>query len=280
MSWARMTRIWTAAGGLCVGLLSHVSAQTADEVALWRLWTRHQAEPTEHAVHATAFADFADTRPDDPLAPLAGTLAAWHLLQAGRVDEATTWLERYARPSRHPTARGASQLARAWLTRLDRERVVQALDAYRTREVRFPERLTDLNGHAAVQRAGIEPPLEDRWGQSWIYQLEAMRALTRLAGQRYRLESRRLRGDGMSDLNKALAVPYGDGIPLEVVRIMGAGQTASAQLADPAAPDAPIALSPGAQHESIALEYLSDNLVILHDTLHWKIMRTPRGRGP
>ncbi len=270
-----MSTIHAGMIGVLVVLAVVKSASAADEAGLWRLWTRQQAEPGHHEAHAEAFSHFAATRPDDALAPLADTLAAWHFLQAGRIDEATARWERWATPRRTPTARGAAQLSRAWLTRLDREEVVAALDAYRAREVRFPARLSDLPSHPAVVAAGLSPPLQDRWGQSWTYQLTQMRVLTGLPGQRYRLESLRLRD--MSDLQTATSVPYGAGIPLEVVRVLGAGQTASVQLADPEAPGAPIALTPGAQHNAITLEYLSDHLVVLHDTLHWKIMRTPGG---
>ena len=269
---------WLWVGVVCWGTaLAGTAVRAADEAALWRLWSRQQARPDDHAAHAAAYGEFAAARPDDPLAPLAGTLAAWHYLKADRSAEAQEWLERYDRTARAPTARGASRLARAWLTRLDREKVVAALDVYRTREVRFPDRLDRLPAHAAVTRAGLQPPLEDRWGQSWVYQLEAMRALTGLTGQRYTLESRRL-GD-TSDLGKALAAPYGDRVRLDVVRVLAAGRSPSVQLVHPEDPEAPIVLTPGAQHENIRLEYVGEHLVILHDDLHWNLLRVP-GAAP
>jgi len=138
-----------------------VAASEADEATLWRLWSRHMANPGDHETLSTAFRHFARTRPDDPLAPVANTIAAWHLLKNRHYDEAKELLIPYAHPSAQGTARGAHELARAWLTRLDREEVIEALDFYRTREVRYPDHLATLMEHPALPEA-LRPPLTDR----------------------------------------------------------------------------------------------------------------------
>lgn len=262
---------------LCAAYLLTTPIATANppaEAILWRLWNRHMADTSDHETLTGLFQDFSRQHADDPLEPVARTLAAWHLLKLNRLDDAREWLTPLLAPTRQPPARGAHELARAWMSRLDREEVVRALDWYRTREVHFPPRLASLLEHPALP-AELRPPATDRWGQQWVYRAEAMRTMPQLAGQRYTLESRSL--SGTSDFKRSLAAPYAEGIPFETARVLSTGgRISTVQLIHPDQPGAPVAVSVGARHDDVYVEYASEHLIILRDSKHWKLIRTTR----
>lgn len=261
-------RRFTLALLVCFGWI--LSAHADDETDLWRIWSRSLENPERHEAHATAYQQFAQANAGSPLAPTARTLAAWHLLQLQRHAEAREILAAQLQSPRDLAGRGAHQLALAWLSRLDREKVAAALDVYRVREVRYPETLAVLAtdpGLSDMQR----PPPADRWGQPWTYRLERMRVLSGVTGQRYRLESRTL-GE-TSALSDALAIPLASRIPHQPVRVFAdANRIPAVQLKENAQAQ-PVVLTLGAKTGSIRLDYASPRLVILHDNLHFKLTR-------
>jgi len=245
------------------------------EAGLWNLWMRHMADPSRHDQHAEAFRAFVARRPPDPLSPVAQTLHAWHLLKLGREGEARALLEPLA--TQNPAegiGKGARDLARAWLTCLDRELLVAALEQYRIREVRYPERLSDLETWPHMT---AKIPFLDRWGNRWDYRTESLRSMPLLQGQRYVLASRML-GD-VSALKAALALKYAERNPLVPVQMRAvAGRPSMVSLLPEgaAAGVPPAMVMTGTAHEGITVAYASPGLVILHDRLHWKIAITPK----
>ena len=245
------------------------------EGGLWTLWTQHLGSPDLHAQHAEGFHAFAARRPLEPLAPVAQTLEAWHLLKLERAAEAKALLETLAAQTpADATGRGARELSRAWLTCLDRESVVVALDLYRVREVRYPERLADLEAWPPLKE---RPPFQDRWANRWEYRMERLRSMPSLEGQRYSLGSRML-GD-VSSLKSALALKYAERIlfsPVQVRLVQGRPAVISLLPDGAAAGTAAALVMAGSSHEGVMVAYASTSLVILHDRLHWKIALTPK----
>ena len=249
------------------------AASADDEAALWRLWNQHLENPGAHQTRIDELRALERDRPDTPLVAVTQTLAAWHLLKLGREEEARELLIPYTDSGRAPLERAAEEMARAWLTRLDREQIVNALSQYRARHVRFPDDLDQLVAFPGLPE-GTELPMEDRWGRSWSYRLRRFETMPTLTGQRYSLESRSL--NEVHDLTEALAVPYAARISYEPARVLSApNRPPAVQLIDPDDVREPITLSLGTRSDGIRLAYASDNLIILLDHLHWKVSRTP-----
>jgi hypothetical protein len=119
------------------------------------------------------------------------------LLEAGQTDKARLALEAlHGSPS---TAPAVAEWCKRWLTRLDREKVREALRASYRREIRFPESLAPL---AAISPP---PPMTDRWGAPWRYRLSPPKRIPGITAQSYLLESPSL--GRLSDLAAALAQP-------------------------------------------------------------------------
>ncbi len=276
-------RVWLAGvavvllltGALAPGARGQTAARSRLEAAAWQAWTRQQAAPAAHAEHADAWrALAADSPAGDALVPVAHTLAAWHELRNGRVAEAEALLVPYANAdSALGTLRGARDVARAWLTCLDREQLVAALEAYRVAEVRYPEQLDALRNRPLPARAG-RVVFQDRWGSPWEYRLERLRSMPALTGQRYTLSSRAL-GD-VSELKTALALAYAARIvwtPTQVRPVPDRPPMVTFE--HDAGLERAVSVPSGAAHAGLRVAYVSPALVIVSDRLHWKFFRTP-----
>ena len=264
--------LWLACATLAGLVQSARAQQGADNTAL-ALWHAQAAEPAAHAQHARAWLAFADGEAG-ALAPLAHTMAAWHLLRAERPAEARALWERYADADRATgIARAAREISRSWLTCLDRETVVAALALYRRDALRYPADLETLGAWAAKLPQPQHPVPTDRWGQPWNYQLEALRTMPQLEGQRYRLTSRAL--GPLSLLRDALALSHGERITLRPVQIRQVPNRPP--LVALMGPDggAPALIQVGSQHAGVGVVHLSPRIVVLHDRLHWKLSPTP-----
>ncbi len=283
---ARMPRhaaFFTAAalllsGGLTLpagGQSATVRGTAGGESGFWQLWMRQEAAPTAHDELASAWRGFAGGAPaGDPFAPVAHTLAAWHELKAGRRAEAEALLERYVNAdSTEGTVRGAREIARAWLTCLDRERLVTALEAYRRLEVRYPDRLADLEAWTRLPTVA-RPPFQDRWGTPWVYRPEPLRSMPALQAQRYSLTSRTLAE--LSVLKTALALRHGERIdtrPVQV-RTMTQGPPAVTLRREDAGAE-PMIVQAGSSRAGLMVAYVSPSLILLCDRLHWKVFANP-----
>ncbi len=276
--------------GLCLNLLlifmlglkalTNLQAQSvpvggSGEAGIWNLWKAHLAATPGDAQQIESLKAFVNRRPPDPFSPVAQTLAAWHLLRAGQVEGAIALLEPLAaNTATDPVIRGARDIARGWLTCLDREQVVNALNQYRLHEVRFPERLPDLENWPYLTST---PPMQDRWGYRWEYRTERLRTMPALTAQRYTLNSRML-GDA-TDFHTALALEYAGRITLVPIQVRyTSGRPPMVPLLPEGAPasTAPALIMVGSSHEGITVAQVSNSLIILHDRLHWKITTTPK----
>lgn len=244
------------------------SAPPPDEAALWRLWAAHQkAADGEHRAVATESAAVAREHP--AWKPVCEGLAAWHLLKAGATGEAARILQGLAAaPGDDPVVDVGREMARRWLTRLDRIAVQAALRSYYLQFIRYPESLEELR---AVPNLPA-PPLTDRWNKPWRYRRVPFRRLTKLRDQRYTVESAMLPGD-TSDLAAARRVPYASTIRLKAVGVTAAGgDKQGVEFETTSAPAKRVLLAEGTDYEGVRLVKIGASLLLLSDGDYWLVL--------
>ena len=166
----------------------------------------------------------------------------------------------------NPLQKAGSDMACAWLSRLDREQVVASLKKYYFKEIEFPVALSALKTVKKLQL----PPLMDRWGQGWFFQAEER---LKMARQGYTLQSKRLGAD--SDITKALEIPYGDRINLTPVRLMStSSDKVTIEFLLPTQKS--IYLQAGTASEGMVVAYVGAKILVLSDGSHWRIVVKPR----
>ncbi len=176
-------------------------AATPQETAFLTVWSTHTRNTDDHKAVIAACQQVMD-RPATlgDFLPVVKTLAGWHLLADNKNTDAIRLFESALVSDKNapPITQWADTMARRWLTRLDYLKVERALKQYYATNVAFPPSLTPLYANNPA------PPKNDRFGDAWSYQLEAMSRLTGLANQRYSLASRTLGRTG----SKLASLPF------------------------------------------------------------------------
>jgi len=243
-------------------------ADTPDEEALYALWGDQQKDPGNHAALAQDAAAFEQRFPSSPLVPVARGLAAWHLLESGDFDGGKQLLEKMAAAGADPVAAIGAEMARRWLTRLDREQVAAALQKVYAEDLEYPETLAAVGALPPESR----PPMTDRWGAAWLYTPAAFKKLQTGDRQTFILESTRL-GNG-SELKRALALPYGAGFTFKPVKVMPP-IGGKAVIVFRSADGRTATVSEGAAGSDLGLAYLGDEVLILSSGDYWSIQPRP-----
>ena len=164
-------------------------------------------------------------------------------------------------------------MGRRWLTRLDREKVRNALAAYYRNAIEYPINLQPLKKTMPSAKESTLP-LADRWGAPWQYQLAAFKIIKGTRGQRYLLQSKTLLES--SDLAKALERPYADRILLQPVALTISGNGAqNVVFQTPGDQPEKILLSEGGQAAGVTLAYIGAHILILCDGDHWRVVTKP-----
>jgi hypothetical protein len=280
-AWRPRTYVRSHAAGLsthrivaAAALWLGAAGSHAGERELWALWSQHLAatNAAAHVVVAESARRYEAALPADAFLPVVRSLAAWHWLQAGRTEDARAALEAALAPTHTagPLGEAAAGMAQRWLTRLDRDRVREALRVHYAAKVRFPERLDELRGPAA-------PPLADRWGKPWVYRLTRFEKVRGLAAQRYILESGTL--GAASDLAAALREPYAGRLRLTAERVLTADGRLAVQFRTLDAPPRDVTLTEGTAAGSVRLARVGESLLVLCDEEAWLVLRRPAGDG-
>ena len=272
----RFPRVWAAMVWAAVGLAGF--AARADEKALWILWNKQAESPSNHVELLDLCARYERSFPGDPFLPVVRGIESWHLLAAGRTGAAQTNLLTLLSAATDPLSRAGDRMAKAWLTRLDRERVRAALTRIYAQRVMFPDSLNELNDLPVDQR----PPLMDRWGRPWVYRLTDFKRLPGIKKSRYRLESSEVMG--RTDLALALQTPYAARITLRPQRLVTAVGTVKSVQFETAGPkvEKPV-LTEGSDFQGQTFVHLGSTLLLLSDGDHWKVLPwppKPGGKGP
>lgn len=288
------TRRVLCSAGLTLLITGGLCAPAADERAMWDLWQTHTRLVEDHAAVVAACRAFVAERPDDPFVAVSHSLESWHLFKDGRTADAVAVLEPYLSKPGGEIAAGASILAKSWMTRLDRDRLVEALQAYYREEVRYPPTLQVLLHHGSVPGAG-DLPSEDRFGVPWHYSLVGYEGVPGFRDQRYRLESALIQST--SDFREALGIPYGGRIglipdELTTIRVRGEENvlvhfvptkpTAKKGVTADGSPPGQVGLSPkvtgimtGGRVEDVFLAFVGRQVIVVCDDQHWKVFPRP-----
>ncbi|HEX4084404.1 MAG TPA: hypothetical protein VHY22_05820 [Chthoniobacteraceae bacterium] len=242
-------------------------AEKPDEAALQTLWDNQQKET--HAQVVQEAAGFEQRFPASPLVAVARGLGAWHLLESGDFDAARQLLEKMrASGGANPAGAMGAEMARRWLTRLDREQVASALQAVYAEDLEYPETLAPLAELPPEKR----PPMTDRWGAAWLYKPAAFKKLQIGDRQTYILQSATLGDD--SDLKHALARSYGAGFTFKpVAALPEIGGKAVFAFQD--ASGRRVTVSEGASGSDLGLAYLGDTVLILSNGDYWSLQPRP-----
>jgi len=248
-----------------------VFASRPDEAALQTLWAGQQKDSGNHTAQAQDAAAFEQHFPSSPLVPVARGLAAWHLLESGDFEDARHVLETMTSTSTATTSPVAAigvEMARRWLTRLDREQVVVALQKVYAEDLEYPETLSAV----CTLPSQFHPPMTDRWGAAWIYTPTAFKNLQTGDRQTFALESTKL--GASSPLKTALALPYAAGFtftPAKVMPSIGGKAVIMFQSTDGRTDT----LSEGAAASDLAFACQGDEILILSSGDYWSIQPRP-----
>lgn len=264
----RMSRM-----GLAVGLvflcapLSHAQSPAPDERGLWRVWVASTNTPGDHAAVVTACSQFRAKAPQDPFCVVVAGMEAWHLLSMGNTNAAVALFESMLSiPEKaSPLQSAGGDMARSWLTRLDREKVRAALKKIYLKEIEFPSSLDPIK---SLKMKSL-PPFTDRWGKAWTYRLES--SIKGLSSQHYVLESSQL--GSRSDLAKALVLPYAGRVSLEPIKV----SPVSADTVEFAVRGGKSGyLQTGGTMNGTVVAYIGMNIIVMADESHWCVVLKPR----
>ena len=253
---------------LAIAFATPVFADKPDETALQALWASQEKDAGNHTALAQAAAAFEQHFATSPLVPVARGIGAWHLLESGDFDGAKLVLEKMASAGADPVGAIGAEMARRWLTRLDREQVVIALQKVYAGDLEYPESLSAVSALPAEYR----PPLADRWGVAWTYTAGSFKKLQTGERQTFTLESPKL--GATSDLKQALAQPYGTGFTFKPTKVMPSiGGKAVIVFQDAAGRTETV--SEGSAGSDLGLAYVGDEVLILGGGDYWSIQPRP-----
>lgn len=251
---------------MATGLMGRAQSAAPDERGVWKVWTTH-TNSGDHASVVTACRDYGAKTNQDCLAVVIHGLEAWHLLKSGNTNGAIRLLEPMltAGEGATPLQKAGAEMARCWLTRIDREMVRLALKKFYVREIEFPDALEALKT-LKIKRM---PPFADRWGKPWSYKRGSQ--IKGMEKQQYALESARL--GRLSDLGKALSLPYAGRISLEPVRVSPISPD-TYEFSSPSRKS--VLLQEGTDIDGVTIAYIGANIIVLADENHWRIVLKPR----
>jgi len=202
-----------------------------------------------------------------PLQAIARALRSLNLLESGRTTDALKTLESLLNAPDTPPA--IAEWCKRWLTRLDREKVREALTAYYRREIRFPDTLDPL------KTLTPPPPMTDRWGTPWRYRLTPLKRIRSVEAQTYALESVSL--GRLSDLASALAQPRPEVPSIRPISLVpSSGQGPLLIRFETSRPPVEQAiLSERSSWKGVTLVYVGESILILVENDFLFILRRP-----
>jgi len=244
------------------------------ERELWSFWKKHSVDVENHADMVSLCQTYAQRYPDDSFLPVIRSMEAWHQLHLGKTEEARRLLLPQLEAEADALERGAQRLARSWMTRLEREKVVAALQYYYRKEVRYPSRLEELVSFAGMPDAKTLP-LKDTWGRTWRYRLVGYKGMPGFLDQKYSLGSSSIQPP--MDAAKAVLLPYAKEMNLQPIRVGGGGApgVSVVKLEYTSGPNQGQSAvgQVGEEVEGFTVAYAGSGLVLLCDSLHWNVLR-------
>jgi len=258
---------------LVCSVLFPACALAANEAGLLALWNQQAAAPNDHKAAIKACESFISANPEDPLVPVVREIESWHLFCDGCAPEAVSRLVPYLTAPAGPVTDGAQMVALGWLTRIDREKVVAALHEYYLKEIEYPKSLNQFTTNPKFP-ADDRPPMADRFGNAWVYQLTGFVHTRGFTNQKYSLQSTTL--GALSDLKAMLKVPYGSSIKATPVGILASDGGAIVAVKFKVGESGAItAVGPGQTASGLHVAFVGSQIVAVCDYTHWKIFQKP-----
>lgn len=238
----------------------------ADEKGLWDVWCVGTNSAFEASEVAEACTTFRARAPQDAFTVVVSGLEAWNRLKRGDTGTAaaifTTLLVKGPATG---LRKAGDEMARSWLSRMDREHVTHALTESYRRDMEFPASLE------AVKALGDKAPLPltDRWGKPWVYRRGSL--IKGMETQRYDLESAVL---GLrSDLKDALNLRYAERMDLKPVRMVPGSKNG---VEFKTGEGRSLIREEGDWVNNVNLIYVGTYIIVLSDGNHWSVMAKPR----
>ncbi|MEI7437494.1 MAG: hypothetical protein WCL16_11895 [bacterium] len=258
----------------CAILPGLAAASEADDRMLATFFEKRAACSNDYAAVIAICNKVTNSMPDSLYLPVIRGVQAWHELAAGKTNQAVATLQSMLSGGVDPIALSANTMACRWLTRLDREKVRQALTAYYAAHVAFPVSLEFMQKLPENRR----PAIVDRWNQAWQYRLVTFERLPGLSDQRYELQSRELQA--ASDYKKILAIPYGTPFSIIPTRVISRFEKQSVVefqcLGTPPRKDM---LSEGAHSGDLFFVRLAGQFTLLSNGDRWELVALPTSRS-
>jgi hypothetical protein len=251
---------------LAIALTGRAQAVKPDEKGLWEVWCGGTNTSFEASEVAEACKKLRTRAPQDPLTVVASGLEAWSHLKRGDTVAATAiFNSMLVKGPATGVRKAGDEMARSWLTRMDREQVVRGLKEIYRRDIAFPDSLE------ALKTLGDKtpPPLTDRWGKPWVYRKGS--TIKGMESQRFVLESSAL--GVRSDLKAALKMGYAERMDLKPVRMVpGALVVVELKTTEGRS----MLREEGDRANVVNLIYVGTHIIVLSDGNHWKVMAKPR----
>lgn len=244
-------------------------AEKLDETALLNLWQMQKQGPENHAAIIQAADAFQQSFAQSPLTVVARGLAAWHQLKARNAPEAQRILGALASSGgTTPLASAGKEMAFCWLTRMDVEAVKKGLLQVFAENIEYPDTLAPVGNLPE----NLRPPMTDRWGEPWSYHVSDFKQIKAGAKSNYALQSTKL-GE-TSDLEKALARPYGGGERLQLTKMPP--QNGKALLKVSGTGGSQTLVGEGTVAGRMSFPYCGEAILILSNGDYWFIEQTQR----
>lgn len=251
---------------LAAAVTGHAQSVKADEKVLWDVWCSATNSSFEASEVAETCKKLRTRAPQDQLTVVLSGLEAWSHLKRGDTVAATAIFNTMLVKGPATGLRKAGdEMARSWLTRMDREQVTRALKEIYRRDIEFPATLD------ALKTLGdkTSPPLTDRWGKPWVYRKGS--AIKGMESQRFVLESSAL--GVRSDLKAALKIGYAERMDLKPVRMVpGALVVVELRTAEGRS----MLREEGDRANVVNLIYVGTHIIVLSDGNHWRVLAKPR----
>lgn len=246
------------------------AAFAANETKFLEIWKRHELLPDKHDDIVELCRKFAQDNPGDELLEAVRSMEAWHHLAAGRPAEAWAIYESQRSLDSTPVASAASRVAKGWLSRRDRERVVQALKAYYNQEIRYPGAISEIASNSKIP-SDLHPPVTDAFGEPWAYSLSGK--IPGFEHQKYSLACSEL-GE-RSELSPSLTLPYAAHLTATPQAVIpGPGGESMIRFQD-SKTNAVAMLSEGKSSQQFQLAHVGNRIVVVCDATHWKVFPKP-----
>jgi hypothetical protein len=248
---------------------SFASESLESERQLWVIWKKHKSSQSEHKEIITQCNRMEQKCPNSSLLVPAKEIKAWHLFRLKQISSGYNLFNGIVNEySLNPVVTAGKEVARRWLTRLDREKLRIYLKKYYTSNIRFPESLAVF----ARLPASKQPPLKDQWGHKWDYSLVNFKYLKGFNDQKYTLESKKLGNN--SDFSEMINKPYKTSLEIEPVKTLKSGSQETIKFKVDGLKQN-IILSEGSDVRGITLAYLGKRIIILSDGDYWVVMPKP-----